>query len=83
LLKVAEVRKATTSLPLQLIPFPESQREADPGTAASVKVAKDRRPFANKSTFLIRNSPPTQPFYCIRKNGIVKDFILFFLLLSG
>ena len=77
--KVAEVRK----LPLQLTPFPESQREAVPGTAASVKVAKDRRPFATKSTLLIRNNPPTQPFYYIRKNGIVKDFILFFFALFG
>ena len=73
LLKVAEVRK----LPLQL-PLPRVAAGSRSGTAASVKVAKDRRPFANKSTFLIRNSPPTQPFYYIRKSGIVKDFILFF-----
>jgi hypothetical protein len=75
--KVAEVRK----LPLQLPPNQGSSRRCS--RVASVKVAKDRRPFATKSTLLIRNNPPTQPFYYIRKNGIVKDFILFFLLYSG
>ena len=75
--KVAEVRK----LPLQPTPNQGSSRRCS--RVASVKVAKDRRPFATKSILLIRNNPPTQPFYYIRKNGIVKDFILFFLLYSG
>jgi hypothetical protein len=74
--KVAEVRK----LPLQPTPIQARTPAAGSSWVASVKVAKDRRPFATKSTLLIRNNPPTQPFYYIRKSGIVKDFILFFLL---
>ena len=77
LVKVAEVRK----LPLQPTPIQRSSRRCS--LVASVKVAKDRRPFANKSTFLIRKYPthPTRLLY--QKKWDCQGFYFIFFALFG